>query len=117
LGYPVVPEVKYRSEMSLFPEAAAPVGRANEGEAAANPFEKLSQPVRSGPIETRVFTVGDSFIAASTRVWRAGSSIVTIILMPAALFRYTMSFSINRWVAGTAIAPSLWRARRKYQNS
>jgi hypothetical protein len=60
-------------------------------------------------------TVDEAAIAASTRSCTTESATVTIALIPAAPFRYSMSFWVRRLVAGTAIAPILWRARRRNQ--
>ena len=89
-----MPEVKYISEMSSFVFGCS--GFTN-GAAPWIPLWKSSNPSGiSGPTLTSLCTVGQSGIASMICLVITSSPAATIILISAALQRYTISFLVNR---------------------
>src|ERR1035437_9312723 len=114
---PVVPDVKYIRKISPFFDALLPVGLEKSLPDFSMIVQIFSHPALSLPMAAFIFKEGESFCAASTQSITAASATVIIIFIFAAFARYTTSFTVNKCVAGMHIAPILWSAVDKNQNS
>ena len=80
-------------------------------------WKSLNPSGMSGPMLNRCFTDGDCGMASMMCLVITSSPAHTIILMSAALQRYTISFLVSKCVAGITTAPSLCKAMVQNQNS